>query len=262
MGREVLRTRPEPEYEDYSPSHIGKGADYHDRFAKYPGRALMWTLEQSVIGEVLDRVAPSRVLDIACGTGRIAGFVSNRAPAISVTGIDISDSMLSVARREYPQVEFLHADLREDSDSIKPGSFDLVTAFRFFANADANLRQSVADRVTELVGTSGWLLFNNHRNFWSVPYIATRLIEGGIAGAINREVEKLFTVRGFRVIRRYSLGVWPQTETRTFLLPWSVCRAIEKFNLRAFSRLHTLGYNTVWLMHKDQPLHNNCNSSR
>lgn len=50
------------------------------------------------------------VLDAGCGPGRDAVFFSGKG--FSVTGIDISDNLLEIARRKDPTVRFLHMDLR------------------------------------------------------------------------------------------------------------------------------------------------------
>jgi hypothetical protein len=56
--------------------------------------------------------------------------------------------------------------------------------------------------------------------------------------------------RGFICTRTYSLGLWPQTDFRAALLPWPLATALERVNLRCFSRMHTLGYNTVFVFRK------------
>ena len=67
-------------------------------------------------------VSPSRVLDLACGTGgSTAPFLTRGIP---VTGLDGSPEMLDVAMRRVPGARFVHGDLR----TFELGErFDLVT---------------------------------------------------------------------------------------------------------------------------------------
>ena len=74
-----------------------------------------------------------RILDLATGTGDVAFSLARRFPGAAVTGVDLSEGMLRVAReklrKDHPElqgrVEFMQGDcldLRQESDS-----FDAVT---------------------------------------------------------------------------------------------------------------------------------------
>ena len=65
------------------------------------------------------------VLDVACGTGVLARTIAPRlGPSGSVTGLDISDEMLSVARRIAPQIEWHQGDAT--ALPFEDSSFDRV----------------------------------------------------------------------------------------------------------------------------------------
>lgn len=53
--------------------------------------------------------APARVLDAGCGTGRVGIRLAERG--YDVTGVDIDESMLAVARERAPEVRWLLGDL-------------------------------------------------------------------------------------------------------------------------------------------------------
>jgi SAM-dependent methyltransferase len=60
---------------------------------------------------VLPLVPPqTRVLDLCCGTGRLAGWLCRRG--FEVTGLDSSPQMLEAARRHAPDAAFVEADAR------------------------------------------------------------------------------------------------------------------------------------------------------
>lgn len=52
-----------------------------------------------------------RVLDVACGTGILARSAADRVgPSGAVTGLDLNEGMLTVARRLAPDVEWRRGD--------------------------------------------------------------------------------------------------------------------------------------------------------
>lgn len=51
------------------------------------------------------------VLDVGCGAGFKSGYLARHG--FSVTGIDFSDGLIDIARKEVPEVEFLVIDMRE-----------------------------------------------------------------------------------------------------------------------------------------------------
>ena len=55
------------------------------------------------------RTAGNTLLDVACGTGMHAEFLSQN---YQVTGTDLNVRMLRVARKKHPQIRFLEGDMR------------------------------------------------------------------------------------------------------------------------------------------------------
>jgi 2-polyprenyl-3-methyl-5-hydroxy-6-metoxy-1,4-benzoquinol methylase len=75
-------------------------------------------LEQRLAGEhphgevrFAERYTPASVLDAGCGTGRVAIELARRG--YEVVGADVSESMLSTARRLGPTVQWVCADLAD-----------------------------------------------------------------------------------------------------------------------------------------------------
>jgi ubiquinone/menaquinone biosynthesis C-methylase UbiE len=77
-----------------------------------------------------------KILDVACGTGEFERLLLEQNPTQQITGIDLSENMLNVAREKYqtyPNVEFHQASV--DSLSFESDSFDMVvsaSAFHYF----------------------------------------------------------------------------------------------------------------------------------
>ena len=150
----------------YTDRHKARGSDYHHTFSPEvnPYRAMVWRLEQRVLDGVLRDHLDSRnvaLLDFACGTGRIMGHLLGRVA--SVTGVDVSPSMMEIARKVAPGAELIEADLTQ-SDVLGERCFELVTAFRFFPNAEPELRRAVMQALARHLSPEGVLVFNNHKN--------------------------------------------------------------------------------------------------
>jgi SAM-dependent methyltransferase len=84
--------------------------------------------------------AGGRVLDLACGTGRVAVPLAGRG--FDVAGLDISRRALEVARERGPELDLRRGDLRELPWA--DGSFDAVinlwTAFAYYPTQEEDER--------------------------------------------------------------------------------------------------------------------------
>ena len=152
----------------YRESHLHKGTDYHETFVSFPHRATIWGLEQWLLLKIVRKHflnEPPRHLDFACGTGRILGYLSPYCR--SAVGVDISASMLDVARGNETRAEIMEADITRD-DILGKREFDLITAFRFFPNAEFELRKEALGALARHLSGEGVLVFNNHKNAGSL----------------------------------------------------------------------------------------------
>lgn len=192
---------------DYREIHLAKGDNYDATLASRPFDAYMARREAEALREIIPRLdlGEGRYLDFACGTGRITAVV---APLVSAsTGVDISASMLAVAREKCPGTTFVQADLTRESPALGP--FDLATSFRFFGNAERGLRESALRALAKLVRPGGHLIVNNHRN---PEAIGSRLLrwQGHDEGLdlANDAFMRTLDAHGFRVVDARSIGVW------------------------------------------------------
>jgi SAM-dependent methyltransferase len=69
----------------------------------------LYAVIEKVTGKMLS--PPAQVLDLCCGTGRLARVLSNKG--YQVTGLDGSAEMLALAHRNAPAVQFILADARD-----------------------------------------------------------------------------------------------------------------------------------------------------
>ena len=92
---------------------------YPHRDREEAERAVALVLEHAPVPE------GARVLDIACGAGRHLSALRDRG--VRPVGLDLSETLLRVGRRDHPDIPVVRGDMRRlPFDS---GAFDLVTSF-------------------------------------------------------------------------------------------------------------------------------------
>ena len=200
---------PQDSADDYRHSHLQRGVTYDAALAADPFDTYMAQLERAYLLEVIPSLFPvtrPRYLDFACGTGRITEAV---APLCAeAVGVDVSPSMLAEARGKCPSVKFVESDLTKSQLDL--GSFDLVTSFRFFGNAQQDLRVAVLRALHRLLRPNGYLIINSHRNPQSVAALLHAVTGGGNQGMdLNYfKLKRLLGACGFEVVRSRPVGVW------------------------------------------------------
>ena len=224
----------------YRESHLQKGVEYHRSFASRPHLSMVWRLERRLLTRIVREYFPAGIptyLDFACGTGRILELLS--PSAASSTGVDLSTSMLQVARNTLADVEFIEADITRD-DHLGNREFDLVTAFRFFPNAEPQLRRDALAAITRHLKPDGILVFNNHRNASSLTrriVVATRRnssaeVHPSQWGMSRQETYELVESSGLKVEHEFPVALLPLGD-RHMVRPTLVVEMAETLLTRA-----------------------------
>lgn len=209
----------------YRQSHLAKGADYDADFVEIPRRRLMWKIEQRILAKILDHYLPAQDvdhLDFACGTGRILAHLESRVARS--TGVDISPTMLEVARTQAPLAQILEGDITESS-LLGDSTFDLITAFRFFPNAESELRRVAMHQLASHLRPDGILIFNNHRASTFTRSRLARIISSGKRGNQGMtplEAHRLVLCAGLEVVRTHHTTVVPESEGHPFRPRWLI----------------------------------------
>lgn len=161
----------------YRSSHIGsEKAETYNRDFDQSFLGHFWrTVERPLLMDLFDEIYPDGLgalehLDIACGTGRILSALSERTK--SSLGVDISPDMLQFAEINAPKATVQLADVTALG---RAEEFDLVTAFRFFLNAEDELRQAALRSIWEALRPGGFLVTNIHASPWSVIGLYRRM---------------------------------------------------------------------------------------
>jgi SAM-dependent methyltransferase len=134
--------------------------------------------------------AGGRVLDLACGTGRIAAPLAELG--FEVAGLDISRRALAVAAERAPQLDLRHGDLRELPwpDESFDAVINLWTAFGYFETQGEDER-ALAE-IARVLRPGGIFLIDTvnpvalHRSFRPEGW---RELEDGTVMLERREVD-------------------------------------------------------------------------
>jgi SAM-dependent methyltransferase len=201
----------ENSYRD-SHKYAGKGTEYEQYYESGSWPRFLWSREQQIILRILEKYFAERdvhLLDFACGTGRITALLEDHVKTSA--GVDVSDSMLAFARQKLKRTEIIKADITVEN-VLKPRTFNLITAFRFFLNAEPALRSAALRALVELLDEDGYLVFNNHRCFdcpWTKLSYALHELKNP-SGTFNvmsiREMEELVGEAGLEIVELYPVG--------------------------------------------------------
>ena len=105
----------------------------------------------------------SRVLDLGCGAGRpVDAFLVGCGHR--VIGIDISDSMIDLARRNVPEASFQ----RRDMASLRPGDYqvDAVVSFYALIHVDRRQHRRILTTARSFLPPEGLILVTTGRTDW------------------------------------------------------------------------------------------------
>lgn len=118
------------------------------------------------------------VLDLCCGTGLVAGMVSDKG--LKAVGVDLSPAMLKVARARRPAVTFIDGDA--SSLIFSDDEFDAVTISFGLHEKPAETGYAILAEARRVVRPDGVVLVADYRE--PVP-MQSRLVGLGIA-AVER----------------------------------------------------------------------------
>lgn len=94
----------------------------------------------------------SSVLDLACGPGNVSYYLKKRMPGLEITGVDISEEMIDIAKRRIQDGEFIVNDICNVKFKTK---FDCVICA--FAIPYLNLQETahVIRTISQILNSNG-----------------------------------------------------------------------------------------------------------
>lgn len=209
----------------------------------------IWEMEKAYLDRVVrkhlgSRLGRIRLLDFACGTGRVLGFLESMVS--KAVGVDVSEAMLALARQRVQKAELHRTDITQEE--IRPnGGYGLVTAFRFFLNADETLRGEALRAIRQALADDGIFITNIHGNLVSLrvaSYLFRRYLLREKINAVSLWAMKRALARhGFRVVEIAGLGWCTRRVYGLLGRRWS--NWVEQ---QIFRRVPILSYGAVNLM--------------
>lgn len=191
----------------------------------------VWELQSARLASIFDKLKETHNglthLDFACGTGRIISFVENYTK--ESTGIDISESMLSIAKDKVTKAKLLMGDISSNHE-ICATSYSVITTFRFFLNAEPPLRKRMMEFLSaHLNGSEARLIFNIQGNKHSLRHLAIkwRTNKGERINEMSYiEVRQLVEESGLEIESWHGFGVVPPFLHRSLL--GSLMRIVDR----------------------------------
>jgi len=170
-----------------------------DRIGEHYDEAFPHKEGQLAAGEwLLERLPPgSRVLDAGCGTGVPTARQLVEA-GHKVTGLDISDEMLRLARRDVPDAEFQRLDIADLDPYL--GVFTAVVAFFSLLMLPRAEIPSVLTKIHGLLEPDGHFVLSMVEADLDDTLIHFLGSPVRVTGYVRDELRRLVTAAGFEVL--------------------------------------------------------------
>lgn len=197
--------------EDYRKSHLGKIAKKYEfeTYQKNSYYSLMWEIEKKYLKEFLRKHKIKNYLDFACGGGRVIKLVENYVD--NSLGVDVSEDMLKIAEERVKKSKLLLQDITQIGLKER---FDLITAFRFFLNAQTELKHNVLMEFQKITEKDSFIIVSNQGNKYSfrsfIFLINKYLCRNKINQMSKNDLEKLFKRYDFRLVEYKGIGFLPK----------------------------------------------------
>jgi len=104
---------------------------------------------------IAEHVTGTRALDFGCGAGRSTRFL--RKLGFNVTGVDISEDMLRIARATDPSGDYRLVP-GDNFSELEAGAFDLVLSAFTFDNIPGAMKASIFCGLRELLAPKGTIV--------------------------------------------------------------------------------------------------------
>lgn len=218
---------------DYRFSHVGKerGVDYDQLFVKDTHASRIFILEKNILEKIYTLFLGDKeidYLDFACGTGRVIQFIEDKVT--TSCGVDVSDDMIILARKKCHHSKFYVSDITKNPLKLK--KFDLITAFRFFLNAQPELRKKSLRVLRKLLKKDGILIFNIHGNKLSIDFLIKVILrkESRLNYRTYFQVKRELALQKFKIAMVFGVGYLPAYISA--FIPFKLWLTIEKILLK------------------------------
>ncbi|MBT3720908.1 class I SAM-dependent methyltransferase [archaeon] len=176
--------------------------DYADSFTKNK-------VESEIIDKFLDELPINpRVLDVGCGNSDYFEHFSKRN--VDYTGIDLSSEMLKIARKNFPNGNFINMDMR--SILFNTNFFAGIFCFYSLIHIPKKEVISVLESFSRILKPNGKILFalqeGNNEVFVPEPFLPEKQLFINLIS--EEEIRKLLEKIGMKII--YSKRIKPTSK--------------------------------------------------
>ncbi|GIW43747.1 MAG: hypothetical protein KatS3mg077_1029 [Candidatus Binatia bacterium] len=187
---------------------------YLERRTAQPLNGLLHRRQVELLNQWVAEVRPGRVLEVACGPGRLTAEVQGVPFGVAV---DASMPMLRLARQRVAGTRWRF--LRTDAFRLpfRDGSFDLVYSARFVRHFELADRQRLYAEIQRVLAPKGFFVVDALNFDTSYPARLERGLEHyKIYDVLYRpgEAEQELERAGFRVIRTEGILRWFPVQRR------------------------------------------------
>lgn len=145
MGHDSVRRSYDAVAENYL-------AGFRDELAHKP-------FDRALLAALIERSEPGApIADLGCGPGHVAAWLAGQGAA--AVGIDLSESMVAVGRREFPGVDFRQGDLLDLP--AKDQEFGAVVALYSIIHLRPGELRSAFEEMRRVLRPGGQVLVSFH----------------------------------------------------------------------------------------------------
>lgn len=189
-----------------------------------------------------------RILDVGCGRGAISAAL---APYGTITGVDIVESAIVIARELFPELDFRRASV-EDLNRTQAGSFDVVVSTEVIEHVPADEQLGFLNAIADALTPGGHVVLTTPRgelhDTWRTSINSEQPIEDWLT---ESELGALFERAGLTVVDRRRVMVYGITWWRRPLQLSVVRRLGSRFG-RIGALIDRAGIYQVVLAHKPE----------
>jgi ubiquinone/menaquinone biosynthesis C-methylase UbiE len=132
-----------------------------DNYNEFEQNAItLWRLGYPVVKDLLGDVKGKSVLDYGCGTGTFSRFLQSNGAI--VTGVDVSENMIEVAKKGCSDTISYYSILSGDLDFLADNKFDLVVSNFVLCTVPSRQEISIIlDQIYRVLKQTGRFVFMN-----------------------------------------------------------------------------------------------------
>lgn len=186
------------------------------------------------------------ILDVACGAGFLTNPLAEAGHA--VTGIDLSQDSLDVARRHDPTASVTYLPMDARRLAFPDGQFDVVCMMDFLEHIEA--RDAVIREASRVLKPGGWFIFHTFNRTPISWLIAIKGVEWAVRNTPKhmhvyrlfltpQELRELCALHHLEIERLR--GIRPRIFTLAFLKLLVTGRVSDQFQFE-FTRSQSIGY--------------------